>query len=156
MTRGRMNNRSSTPNAGVNSITRFEPGKFIPLPSLPSWERTFTLGWVAQSDPKVITLGDIFSAEIKALGYSGVLIKKIAVYALPADGKAPTVMLVPGIRNIKPQYRASALVAGGQTSVGVKIPTTYQGPYSNASEVLATVTNADSTTYIRVWTVLLL
>lgn len=129
-----------------NALVRFNPGAYVPAPSIPSWSRVITVG-VSRDDlakgSVLLDLATLITAPLRGVGFKAILVKRMAVYAIPQNDVAPIVTMVPGIVGSNPEFRVAATSVAVSASVGVNIPPDFQGPYvlSDNRNVVALTAN---------------
>lgn len=148
----RSNARLST---ASNQLRRYDPGTYVPAVVVPSWSRTVTIGFKANDATISIKLSELIPTGMLEVGFKAIIIKKMMVFAMPLSGVAPVVTLVPGIVGSNPQFRAAAQILGSSVSVGVEIPTDFQGPYPLSSDRVVAAVSCTSSFYFRLGCVFL-
>lgn len=141
-----------------NALTRFNPGAYVPAPSIPSWSRVVTVG-VSRDDlakgSVVLDLATLIDTTLRGVGFKAILVKKMAAYAIPQNDVAPIVTMVPGIVGSNPEFRVAATSVAVSASVGVNIPSDFQGPYALSDNRNVVALTANCGVWFRLHVVLL-
>lgn len=157
--RGNRGVRIARPRAPTsNALVRYDPGAYVPAPSIPSWSRVITVG-VSKDDlakgSVTLDLATLISASLRGVGFAAILIKRMATYAIPQNDVAPIVTMVPGIVGFNPEFRVAASSVAVSASVGVNISTEFQGPYALSENRNVVALKANCGVWFRLHVVLL-